>query len=285
MDAKNLYQKLEIDFELDKCQDDWSHMDFNEFVTENFKNRYMGLVSDNTEEIEKVYTAVFPSDKVLGEILETGEKNILLFTHHPMVWDSNNPGMPLKSMSKELLLKLRENKVSLYSLHVPLDKNGEYSTSVNLAKAIGVSRDEDFAQYFGVLAGVIGKTECQTIDELGEKVKNVVGHQIGILKNNEEEFDNQKIAVVGGGGNDLDVMKELLEKRIKTYVTGVIKVIGGYPPAVEFDRLAKENGINLIGATHYSTEKFACQKMVEYFESFGLPAKFIEDKPDFDDVL
>ncbi len=285
MNANELYQKLEIDFELDKCKDDWSQMDFNEFVTDNFRQRQMGLVLDNTSEIKKVYTAVFPSDQVLNTILEKGEKNVLLFTHHPMIWDTKAPGFPFLNMNKELLAKLKENEISMYTLHVPLDKNGEYSTSVNFAKVIGVSCEEEFAEYFGIWAGILGKTTCKTFDELAEKVREAVGHEVQMIKHNPKTIlDGQTIAVVGGGGNDLDVMRELIERGITTYVSGLVSSFSDYPPALEFDRLAKENKINLIGASHYSSEKFACMQMVKYFEAQGLESEFIEGKPDMGDI-
>ena len=77
MKAKALYKRLDTDFELDLCKDDWSHMNFNEYISENFKNRYMGLLIDNTNEINSLYTAVFPSDHVLNKILEPKKENIL----------------------------------------------------------------------------------------------------------------------------------------------------------------------------------------------------------------
>ncbi|HDZ19019.1 MAG TPA: hypothetical protein ENH75_12040, partial [archaeon] len=80
MRAEKLYIQLDIDFELDSCKDDWAAMDYNEFISENFKNRYMGILLDNSVEIDSVYTAVFPSNKVLNEILELNKENILLFT-------------------------------------------------------------------------------------------------------------------------------------------------------------------------------------------------------------
>ena len=285
MKANELYQKLETDFELNKCSDDWSQMDFNEYITKNFKDRYMGLVLDNAQEIEKVYTAVFPSDLALNHILDKGEKNVLLFTHHPMIWDTQAPGFPFININKDLLPKLADNKISLYALHVPLDKNGTYSTSTTFAQAIGVSYDEDLAKCYGVWDGLAGNTECKTLAELAQRAREAVGHEVKVIRNNPEvNIQGQKIAVVGGGGNDLEVMKELLEKGIKTYVTGVASAFSDYPPSIEFDRLAKEHGINLIGASHYSTEKFACMRMTKYFELLGLPAEFIEDKPDMGDI-
>jgi putative NIF3 family GTP cyclohydrolase 1 type 2 len=285
MKVKEIYQKLEKDFNLDQCSDDWSQMDFNEFICDNFNERYMGLVLDNTEVIEKVYTAVFPSDKVLKEILDKGENNILIFTHHPSTWDTTVSGFPFKDMSKDLLIKLKEKNISLYCLHVPLDANGDFSTTVNYAKEIGVSYDEDFAEYYGVQVGVIGRTKLNALEELVNMVEKAVGHKVKSLKYGSDNIANQKIAVVAGGGNDPEILKELLGKGIKTYVTGIVSAIGGYPPAVEFNSLAKENKINVIGSSHYSSEKFACIKMLDYFEALGIKASFVEDKPDLGDIV
>lgn len=285
MKAKEIYQKLEKDFHLDKCSDDWSKMDFNEYICDNFKDRYMGLVLDNAEEIEKVYTAVFPSDRVLKEILDKGENNILIFTHHPSTWDTTVDGFPFKDMSKDLLIKLKKNNISLYCLHVPLDANGEYSTSVNYARKIMISHEEDFAKYYGMQVGVIGRTKLNTLEDLVNVVEKAVGHKVKSLKYGSDNIADQKIAVVAGGGNDPEILKELLGKGIKTYVTGVVNPIGGYPPAVEFDLLARENKINVIGSSHYSSEKFACIKILDYFEALGIKASFVEDKPDLGDIV
>ena len=135
MNTKELYQKLEIDFELGKCRDEWDNIDFDaEFVTENFRKRYIGILADNTEEINKVYTAVFPSEKVMEEVLKRNEQNILLFTHHPVDWKIKSGQSPFVNLNRSLLQKFKENKISIYTLHTPLDRNGEYSTSVNFAK-------------------------------------------------------------------------------------------------------------------------------------------------------
>ena len=259
-------------------------IDLGNFIHPAFLEKWMGLVLDNSQELEKVYTAVFPSDKIINEILDSGEKNVLLFTHHPMIWDANLIGSPFKNISQELLVKMKDRNISLYNLHVPLDKNGEYSTTVSLARALDIMQDEEFCEYFGVKCGVIGKTNFKTIDELARKVEKTVGHQIKIFNYGTSEIKNQKVSLVAGGGNDPETIKELVKLGINTYVTGVTKINESYAPSVEFHKVAKKNGINVIGATHYSTEKFACIAMVGYFEKLGLPTKFISDEPGLADL-
>ena len=53
----------------------------------------------------------------------------------------------------------------------------------------------------------------------------------------------------------------------------------------EVHELERKSRINILGGTHYSTEKFACQKMCTYFEKLGLVSAFIEGEPVYEDML
>jgi putative NIF3 family GTP cyclohydrolase 1 type 2 len=280
MDAKKLYEKLDKDFELDLCKDDWHYMNFNEYFSENFKERYMGIVLDNSEKIERVYTAVFPSDKVLREILEFGVMDTLIVTHHPMIWDIRKSNI-FSNINIELLPLLKEKRISLYTMHVPLDKNGKYSTSVNLAKALDIKIEGEFFEYFGVKVAVYGKTNLKTPEELANKLSEVVGHRIKLWKYGGNEIKNNTVALVGGGGNDMDVVKGLKELNINTFLTGVT-VLNEFSKKVH--KFEKDNSINLIGGTHYSTEKFACISLCDYFNILNLPCIFLEDIPILEDM-
>lgn len=284
MNAKELYQKLEKDFKLNECQDDWSNIEFDaEFVTENFRKRYMGILVDNAEEIGKIYTAVFPSEKVMQNILEKNEQNILLFTHHPADWKIRDRQSPFINLNSDLLKKFKENKISIYTLHTPLDRNGEYSTSVNFAKALGINQTREFAEYFGFLSGVIGKTDCKNVSEMAEVFKKAVGHNVKIWNYGTDEIRDGKVAIVAGGGCDAEILSEISQLGINTFLTGVT-FHNNYKPSIEAHEIAKENKINMIGGTHYSTEKFACIKIREYFEKLGLESEFVEDDQDMGDL-
>ncbi len=39
----------------------------------------------------------------------------------------------------------------------------------------------------------------------------------------------------------------------------------------------------MIAATHYSTERFACIAVQDFFKSLGVPSEFIDDEPNFID--
>ncbi|MFX1454424.1 MAG: Nif3-like dinuclear metal center hexameric protein [Promethearchaeota archaeon] len=280
MIAQKLYKKLDKDFELDKCKDDWKYLDYNKYISKKFKKRYMGIYLDNSKEIERIFTAVFPSDLILNKVLELNEENILIVTHHPMVWDITKKEI-FENVNLELLPELKKRKISMYTMHVPLDKNGEYSTTTNLARALDIIPEGEFCEYFGVKVGIYGKTNLKTPEELANKLSSAIGHRTKLWKYGSDDIKNQKVAVVAGGGNEIYIVQEVLDLGINTYVTG-ITALNDY--SKEVHTFEKENQLNIIGGTHYSTEKFACIALCKYFENLGLSCEFLEDKPVLEDM-
>jgi putative NIF3 family GTP cyclohydrolase 1 type 2 len=285
LDAKTLVKQLDADFELDTREEgDWDSFDLGHYVTENVGKKPKGLILDNAESITKVYTSVFPSEKVLERILNSNERDIMLFTHHPMIWDPAPDRGPFTNIPPELLGPLKEHRVSYYAIHIPLDANGPYSTGVSLAKALGINPERYFFEYGGVDVGVVGTIDVTTLSELADRVTNAVGHDVKVWNYGSETITNSQVAVVGGGGGEPDIATEVADMGLNTYVTGITSIIETYPPSAQFHEVCKDRKINAIGATHYSTEKFACIAMVDYFKNLGVPCEFIEDDPRFSDM-
>lgn len=283
MEATKLYEILEKDFITPELSDDWApHMSsVSDFLSENFKKRSMGLVCDFAKEINKVYTAVFPSREVMQKILDDGTKDAMLFVHHPSIWDIRKAPEIFQQMDRDLLQQFKDRRISIYNLHVPLDNFGEYSTSVSLAKALGIKPEKSFAPYMGSMCGVFGKIDTETVQDLRKRFQNAVGHEVSLYNHGNDEIKNKTVAVVAGGGNEKDILEEIAKEGINTYVTGVTIKNDFSKEAHDF---AKEHKINVLGGTHYSTEKFACISMADYFKKAGLPSEFIEGKPVMEDM-
>jgi len=283
MKATRLYAQLERDFITPTLSDEWSkYMEpIADFLTDNYKKRSMGLVCDNTTMINKVYTAVFPSDNVMQSILGKGEQDILLFLHHPSDWDlaQSPPGFQL--MKKNLLEKFREQRISIYNLHVPLDNYSEYSTSATLAKVLGLTDLIPFFEYYGGLAVVYGKTAFNTVGEMRKKFVAVLGHRTSLYQYGADEIKNEVVAVAAGGGNIIQLHEEMAKDGVNLLVTGVT-IKNNFTQKTHDS--ATEKKINILGGTHYSTEKPACQAMRGYFQKLGLPAEFIEGTPGMADL-
>lgn len=284
MKAKELYLKLDNDFGVERLKDDWSFMKFNDFIAPGFKKNYMGLVLDNTTELKKVYTATIPDLDILDKLIRSNETDVLLFSHHAMGYDPTMTGFPFYDIPEEYLLKLKQQRISFYMLHVPLDKNGEFSTSVNLAKHLNLEITDEFCGYEGVQCGVICKTEKRTATGLKDYVRTLIGHEVKLIMHGENKIRDGLVAIAAGGGSMGFVAKELVELGINMYITGVTRHVPGVEFIMEFHRIIKENKINVIGATHYTTEKYACIAMVKYFERLGIPAEFLEGKYYLEDL-
>lgn len=280
MEARRLYAWLEKDFIKPGITDDWiKYMKNKNFLSDNFKTRSMGVVCDNSEEIKRVYTAVFPTDAVLRQVAKT--KDALLFVHHPEIWDMTKAPEVFQEMNPKLLEKLKQQRVSVYNLHTALDNYGKYSTSKCLAEELKITRPKPFAPYNGGLAGVFGTTKLTSTKELSKMFKQVLGHRVSLYLYGDEQIRSGRVAVVAGGGNDKKILKEIADNKTNTFVTGITALNSHSQSAHDF---AKQHKINILGGTHYSTEKFACIAMCRYFENLGLPCRFIAGKPGLEDL-
>ena len=169
----------------------------------------------------------------------------------------------------------------MYNLHVPLDNFGEYSTSVWLARQLGIQVTRPFYEYYGALAAVFGKTGLTDLKVLSDRFESLVGHRTSLYQYGTSEVRNGSVAVAAGGGNDVGVLEEVAGAGINTFVTGITVKNEHSEKAHEF---AQKNAINILGGTHYSTEKPACQAMCNYFIELGLPSEFIDDNPILQDL-
>jgi putative NIF3 family GTP cyclohydrolase 1 type 2 len=282
MKSIELYNHLERDFISKELRDDWSRYmrDLEEYLTINFKERSMGLVCDFADEINKVYSAVFPTEEIMQSIIDDGITNALLFIHHPSIWDIRRT-KPFYQMNKALVEKFKENRISIYNLHVPLDNISDYSTSKTLADALDIEIEKPFAEYRGGLCGVIGKTKCENVEEMHDKFSKILGHNTSLYLYGDNNIKDSRIAIVAGGGNNKDTVFEMIENNVSVLISGITVNNESYS---EVHELEQKNRINVLGGTHYSTEKFACQKMCTYFEKLGLVSTFMEGEPVYEDM-
>ena len=280
--AKEVYDCLEGDFIKPEICDDWYRYmtELEPFICDNFKKRDMGLVCDFTETVNRVYTAVFPSENVLRRVLEN-DGNAMVFLHHASIWDLKKSPVGFYLMDASLLEMLKEKHISLYCLHYPLDNYSEYSTSTTLANALDIDIIRPFANYSGAACGVFGKTKCTTVHEFQGKYSEAVGHETKLYQYGDVAIPGNMVAVCAGGGTQNFVIQELIENDIKVLLTGITLK---NEHSAEAHELAKSNQINVLGGTHYSSEKFACIAMCKYFSKLGLPAEFIADEPCYEDM-
>jgi hypothetical protein len=73
----------------------------------------------------------------------------------------------------------------------------------------------------------------------------------------------------------------MVENNVNILITGITANNETYS---EVHELEQKNCINVLGGTHYSTEKFACRMICAYFQKLGLVSTFIEGVPVYEDM-
>ena len=284
MRAKELYGKLNVDFIKEGIKDvDWASRmpNLHEYLFPEFiHNSGMGLMCDFTSEVEKVYTTVFLSEKVFSKVLSDNISNAVLFSHHPTNWGIKDHNGNYAA-EEEFIAELNERNISIYVLHHPLDNFGKYSTCRTLAEKLKIEIEKPAFLYYGAYCGIVGTTTYKTTGELHNHFSQTVGHKTSLYQYGDEKIQGEKIAVCPGGGNAMFVINEMMEHEIKVLITGVT-IVNNY--SRETHKFEKANHINVLGGTHYSTEKYAPMEMCKYFDDLGLPSEFIDDEPDLFDL-
>ena len=284
MNANGICEKLDRDFIRDGIRDiGWAGRmpALEKYLHPVFvRNGGMGLMCDFAKEVQKVYTTVFLSDKVLSKVLDDDVSDAMIFSHHPMQWDlENHDG--LYPADAECIAKLKKRNVSVYVLHHPLDNYGPYSTCGTLADRLGLRVETPAFGYFGAMCGVVCAPDCRTIGELHERFSRAVGHETRLYPYGDADIRGRQIAICPGGGNDMFVVREMLERNVKILMTGVTIVNDHSQEEHAFEEARR---INVLGGTHYSTEKYAPMAMCGYFRDLGLPCEFVEDEAGLNDL-
>jgi len=282
--ARELYNMLLNDFINENMKDDdWAAKmpNLDKYLFPEFKvNSGMGLMCDFTNEIKKVYTTVFLSEKVLSSILRNNISNAVIFSHHPTNWDlCNHSGY--YPVEESYISKLKERNISIYILHYPLDNYSKYSTCGTLANKLMIKIEKPVFLYYNSACGVIGTTDCKNINELRERYSQAVGHETSLYLYGHENIEGEKVAVFPGAENSISVIDEMLMNNVKILITGVTLVNKWSKGTHEYE---KNKCINLLGGTHYSSEKFALMEICKYFNDLGLQSEFINDEPNLFDL-
>lgn len=261
IDAQFLYDRLEEQFKPERC-------------TDVFPKK--GLQEHNSDVVKKVYTACFASPEVFDNIFERGETNVMVYTHHP------RPAMPslqagYGDLPEYYFEEMKKRGINFFAYHIPMDAFGFYSTGVSLSRAM---RCEPYASWYpqnGLDIGALNHSPYRTAEELKLCLENTVGHRCALYQYGDSELVNGRFAIMTGAAKSVDAYDWLTDLNINTFVLGVTAPTVDYTQAIH--EAAKAHRINLIGGTHYSTEKFAPMAMVSWFRHLGVDAEFIPEKP------
>jgi putative NIF3 family GTP cyclohydrolase 1 type 2 len=243
-----------------------------EYAEPGYEGRWNGLFVRGAEEVERVVTCVFPSDRVVGQL----RPGTFLFSEHPIDYGDEPGFLPL---ARETFTRMRRDGISFYHVHAPIDHHPDVSPSRLCAAAMGVPVAEEYlpiAEGIGGGAAVIGDSDA-TLDDLAERLAAELGPgvPVTVVRRRAGTDEAGRVAVVGGGGADRDALAESLARGCQTFVTGGVFTRW----AAAFLALAEEHDVAIVDGTHYGTEIPPQRAMVRWFRALGLEAEFIPDGP------
>jgi len=206
------------------------------------------LVGIGEAEVSKILVCLDITSDVISEALEIGVQ--LIVAHHPLFFDLKS--VTDSDITGSKIVRLLSNGVSAICMHTNLDA---VQGGVNdaLAVAVGIADDNISAEPLPdhtcletgeiVSLGRVGylREPCSMPDYLArlKKALNVNG-----LRYHDAKRDVHRVAISSGSGSS--EWEKALKSNCDTFITADIK----YHLFLE----AKERGINLIDAGHFSTE-------------------------------
>jgi putative NIF3 family GTP cyclohydrolase 1 type 2 len=249
-----------------------------DYVERGYEGKWNGLMVRGEQDVERVVTCVFPSDRIIAGL----EPGTLLFSEHPLDF-ADEPGfLPL---SRESFETVKERTCGFFHAHAPLDMHPEVSPSRLCAQGVGLEAPEEYYPIADGIPGgaaIVGDTAL-SIEGLAEAFRVYLGPEIKVHVITRPRYDAGRVAVVAGGGADVDILQASIDRGCQTYVTGNAatncRIDWVQEKVRAFRALADEADVALIDAMHYGMEKPPQLEMVSWFRRLGLPAEFVPDGP------
>lgn len=231
-------------------------------LKEDFDN--VGLmVGDSNREVKKVLLALDCTKEVIDEAIEN--KCEMIITHHPLIF--RKPNRIVKGdLLGDKIIKLIENKISVYSSHTNLDaiKDGINDKVVNIlgfkkSKIIDKSILEDSG-----IGRIVYLEEPIKTKDLINNIKEKLN--IDMLTGNISSEYVSNIAIINGSGSSYFN---------KAYEMGADCIITG-DTSYHFVSDYKELGVTILDAGHFGTEWLAFLSAMENIKENIKDVKFVK---------
>ncbi|MGL4524599.1 MAG: Nif3-like dinuclear metal center hexameric protein [Spirochaetia bacterium] len=165
-----------------------------------------------------------------------------LFVHHGLFWGQNTP---ITDHIYHQIQSLIQYNISLFAVHLPLDAVGEFGNNAIVAKMLGLTNLQSFAQ-IGVIGDLETPLETHTI------AQRIFPANSPLVLNHTKE--NQRIAIMVGGGSRFAQNAQALGAQC--YITG--------EPLHQIFHFCQENGLSLIAGGHYESEMIGLRSFQDY---------------------
>ncbi len=193
-------------------------------LAEEYDAGRIGLVVEGTGDVGVVCCALDATQTVVEAAVRAGAD--MLVVHHTPLW---SPITAVRGPTSHLLRTILAARMNLYVMHTNFD-HAEGGINDVLAERLGFSRTERMA------AGLIG--DCSLDPE--EIARRLPGGGIRVYG---EVGTIRRLAVVGGGGFDPDLIREAASLGAEAFLSAELK-----------HSVARASPIPCLEATHYALE-------------------------------
>jgi dinuclear metal center YbgI/SA1388 family protein len=220
-----------------------------------------GLQVEGAGQVQRVALAVDACQEAFQRTTEAGAQ--MLITHHGLFW-----GKPLmvRGIHHRRIAFLVERRISLYSVHLPLDIHDQVGNNVQLARLLGLEPGGRFGDYHGVLLGVIGNfDEPVDRDQVVATLETALGSRMTVLPYGPKKIS--RVGIISGCAADMVV--QAAEAGADLYLTGEASHSA-------FHQIA-ERGMNVIYGGHYATETLGLKALGAHLaEKHKLEIEFLD---------
>ncbi len=223
-----------------------------------------GLQVEGRAEVRRLVCGVTASQALLEAALAAGADAVLV--HHGYFWRGEDGR--ITGIRRARLKTLLKNDISLFAYHLPLDAHAELGNNAQLARLMGWTVEERFAdQDVGFLGSP--REKAGTAGELAVNLAQKLARQPLLVGDAARPV--KRIAWCSGGAQDY--FEQAIAAGADVFVSGEI--------SEQTAHLAQESGVPYIAAGHHATERYGVQAVgVHLAERFGLDCRYVElDNP------
>lgn len=171
-----------------------------------------------TQEIKKVFVSLDLNQRTIDEAIKQNVK--LIISHHPIF--RKNPEHKISSFNQKLIQKIKQNKITVLSLHTcfdnsPIGMNFIIGTRLNL-KRLGWYKNDKF------VTGSFNKS--LSIKEIANKFKTIFDVSLLTTNANSKDKFSKIVFCAGSGLSVIEPRFDELAKQKILIVTGDIKYHG-----------------------------------------------------------
>ena len=218
-----------------------------------------GLQMENDGRVSRIAATVDASLATVN--LAIAAKADLLIVHHGLFW---NMRQPWTGVNYELFRLLAENRLAVYSSHLPLDFHPKLGNNTILCAALGLKKLRPFLFKDGQAYGLQSRTKISR-PALALRLQRATGEKTLIVPGGSENCE--RIGIITGGAGDF--LQRAAGEGVDTFITGE-------GPHWTY-ALAEELGVNVIYGGHYATETFGVKALAAHLAGkFHVPWVFLD---------